>query len=174
MFLLHSYINELIYDLIIYFIFFYFFFLFFVYIYILFIFFFFQAEDGIRDTSVTGVQTCALPISSPPRTMAPFHWPGRRSRGPTPSGLVGRAEPEVRAAAPPSCLEPESLADRRPSPALSPMVAPAAEAGGSSLQARSVPNSRPCCRRTHRATNGLRPQSTPTRPPGISSPPMTR
>src|SRR5437763_12648811 len=29
-----------------------------------FIFFFFQAEDGIRDTSVTGVQTCALPIKS--------------------------------------------------------------------------------------------------------------
>src|SRR5437763_6002021 len=27
---------------------------------------FFQAEDGIRDTSVTGVQTCALPISMPP------------------------------------------------------------------------------------------------------------
>src|SRR3989339_903034 len=26
--------------------------------------FFFQAEDGIRDWSVTGVQTCALPISS--------------------------------------------------------------------------------------------------------------
>src|SRR5437879_12885763 len=26
-------------------------------------FFFFQAEDGIRDTSVTGVQTCALPIA---------------------------------------------------------------------------------------------------------------
>src|SRR5437764_15131067 len=30
--------------------------------------FFFQAEDGIRDTSVTGVQTCALPISSGPTT----------------------------------------------------------------------------------------------------------
>src|SRR5699024_863002 len=28
------------------------------------IFFFFQAEDGIRDRNVTGVQTCALPISS--------------------------------------------------------------------------------------------------------------
>ena len=28
------------------------------------IFFFFQAEDGIRDVAVTGVQTCALPISS--------------------------------------------------------------------------------------------------------------
>src|SRR5260370_5374054 len=27
-------------------------------------FFFFQAEDGIRDSSVTGVQTCALPISA--------------------------------------------------------------------------------------------------------------
>src|SRR5437879_9530851 len=29
----------------------------------IFVSFFFQAEDGIRDTSVTGVQTCALPIS---------------------------------------------------------------------------------------------------------------
>src|SRR5258707_11013305 len=28
-----------------------------------FFFFFFQAEDGIRDIGVTGVQTCALPIS---------------------------------------------------------------------------------------------------------------
>src|SRR2546426_426312 len=28
-------------------------------------FFFFQAEDGIRDYKVTGVQTCALPISAP-------------------------------------------------------------------------------------------------------------
>src|SRR2546425_692656 len=27
------------------------------------VFFFFQAEDGIRDKLVTGVQTCALPIS---------------------------------------------------------------------------------------------------------------
>src|SRR2546430_2767822 len=29
------------------------------------LFFFFQAEDGIRDLTVTGVQTCALPISGP-------------------------------------------------------------------------------------------------------------
>src|SRR5207302_6847613 len=28
------------------------------------VFFFFQAEDGIRDFHVTGVQTCALPISA--------------------------------------------------------------------------------------------------------------
>src|SRR5689334_23708720 len=33
-----------------------------LYLFILF-FFFFQAEDGIRDGTVTGVQTCALPIS---------------------------------------------------------------------------------------------------------------
>src|SRR5438034_3049118 len=31
---------------------------------LLFSFFFFQAEDGIRDHCVTGVQTCALPIST--------------------------------------------------------------------------------------------------------------
>src|SRR5258707_2046594 len=30
---------------------------------LIFFFFFFQAEDGIRDIGVTGVQTCALPIS---------------------------------------------------------------------------------------------------------------
>src|SRR5712672_925771 len=38
--------------------------------YVFIFFFFFQAEDGIRDKLVTGVQTCALPISSrcsPPR-----------------------------------------------------------------------------------------------------------
>src|SRR5947209_15411963 len=34
--------------------------------------FFFQAEDGIRDIGVTGVQTCALPICAAPL--------GRRSR----------------------------------------------------------------------------------------------
>src|SRR5437764_1986869 len=39
----------------------YIFFFFFIFFFSYF-FFFFQAEDGIRDTSVTGVQTCALPI----------------------------------------------------------------------------------------------------------------
>src|SRR5690606_40327082 len=36
--------------------------------------FFFQAEDGIRDFHVTGVQTCALPIFDPQRAYqsAPF------------------------------------------------------------------------------------------------------
>ena len=36
------------------------------------VFFFFQAEDGIRDWSVTGVQTCALPISDHAPMVARF------------------------------------------------------------------------------------------------------
>src|SRR2546430_5113996 len=60
-------------------------------------FFFFQAEDGIRDVTVTGVQTCALPIS--PDRGAPRHpglpRPARQDR----QGLA--AQPE---AAPPSGL----------------------------------------------------------------------
>src|SRR3712207_218580 len=39
--------------------------LFFLTLLVLLIFFFFQAEDGIRDIGVTGVQTCALPIYKP-------------------------------------------------------------------------------------------------------------
>src|SRR5256885_9940808 len=38
---------------------------------VIFSFFFFQAEDGIRDYKVTGVQTCALPIY-----MSPYQAPG--------------------------------------------------------------------------------------------------
>src|SRR5215475_15043416 len=45
------------------FFFFFFFFFFFKVVLGFFFFFFFQAEDGIRDFHVTGVQTCALPIS---------------------------------------------------------------------------------------------------------------
>src|SRR2546423_14825618 len=44
---------------------------------ILLIFFFFQAEDGIRDKLVTGVQTCALPISR----RDPVQPPARRAAG---------------------------------------------------------------------------------------------
>src|SRR2546427_1560419 len=42
------------------------------------LFFFFQAEDGIRDLTVTGVQTCALPIS---RCMSGTAWPERERSG---------------------------------------------------------------------------------------------
>src|SRR6266478_10220262 len=34
-------------------------------LFITYFFFFFQAEDGIRDLTVTGVQTCALPVPAP-------------------------------------------------------------------------------------------------------------
>src|SRR5947209_16288431 len=44
-------------------------------------FFFFQAEDGIRDIGVTGVQTCALPISTPVRRCRCRRAPSARSRG---------------------------------------------------------------------------------------------
>src|SRR5438046_10635364 len=64
-----------------------------------FFFFFFQAEDGIRDWSVTGVQTCALPISHRRGAVDAWHVhsTGRERvglRGPT-----GRDEPGDRRAA---------------------------------------------------------------------------
>src|SRR5207244_9134428 len=72
-----------------------FFFLFLVFCFYLCFFFFFQAEDGIRDDLVTGVQTYALPISflarrsSSGRRLAPS--PGRQCvrcvSGPSP-GVV--------------------------------------------------------------------------------------
>src|SRR5207244_7768430 len=63
------------------------FFLFFLVFLFFFFFFFFQAEDGIRDDLVTGVQTCALPISQSPRRTPGS---GRAARG-TPGGRRGRA-----------------------------------------------------------------------------------
>src|SRR5256885_3741679 len=48
-------------------------------------FFFFQAEDGIRDYKVTGVQTCALPISARSRT-------GRAGRRGTDDDSAPRAD----------------------------------------------------------------------------------
>src|SRR2546430_14293391 len=53
----------------------------------IFFFFFFQAEDGIRDLTVTGVQTCALPICCP---------------RPSPSGLSRRRQRPARAPPTPS------------------------------------------------------------------------
>src|SRR2546430_10600918 len=70
-------------------------------------FFFFQAEDGIRDLTVTGVQTCALPISL-------LQDQGRHPRPALPreDGRVGgpRAEGGRRRARPPR----EDPQDRRP------------------------------------------------------------
>src|SRR5262249_59017016 len=53
------------------------------------VFFFFQAEDGIRDWSVTGVQPCALPISEA-RLLASLDDPGMVEAGQQPGlGLEG-------------------------------------------------------------------------------------
>src|SRR5438270_13728137 len=61
--------------------------------------FFFQAEDGIRDLTVTGVQTCALPIYR------------RRSQ---PARLPERLRSRARALAPERASV--CVADRRPRP----------------------------------------------------------
>src|SRR5699024_11303774 len=77
--------------------------------------FFFQAEDGIRDRNVTGVQTCALPIwgrrgrhpggparaarprgGSASRPPGPAGRRGRRGSGRGPPGTAGRTEPSRR------------------------------------------------------------------------------
>src|SRR5437763_2306909 len=71
--------------------------------YYLFFFFFFQAEDGIRDTSVTGVQTCALPISWGRRSASSLRRPARGRRSSS-ANLVdtprGCREAAARAAVP--------------------------------------------------------------------------
>src|SRR5690625_5339523 len=51
--------------------------------------FFFQAEDGIRDGHVTGVQTCALPISWHAATGSDP--PDSRTTTGTPASEIGRA-----------------------------------------------------------------------------------
>src|SRR2546425_12607946 len=88
-----------------------------------FFFFFFQAEDGIRDKLVTGVQTCALPISPdshtghvlagrlmlrPPRALPPRARSRRRRPGRPPAWPAdpqrrprGSGAPPRRASRPP-------------------------------------------------------------------------
>src|SRR5215813_12477123 len=51
--------------------------------------FFFQAEDGIRDADVTGVQTCALPISRYTGACSGISWAGQE--GPASSRRITAA-----------------------------------------------------------------------------------
>src|SRR2546430_3585907 len=65
--------------------------------------FFFQAEDGIRDLTVTGVQTCALPISTPGAPRAGRGAPRPRDEPPelrSGPDQLPRAVPGVRPAVP--------------------------------------------------------------------------
>src|SRR5207249_4835315 len=69
---------------------------------IFFFFFFFQAEDGIRDRNVTGVQTCALPISSctsaPSRRSAAATGPATAKRCPSWATCCASCRPSSEAA----------------------------------------------------------------------------
>src|SRR5689334_24123619 len=72
---------------------------------LMFFFFFFQAEDGIRDGTVTGVQTCALPISSFPVGRRPGGAPRRpasRARLATPRSRSVVARPPTPDPRPPT------------------------------------------------------------------------
>src|SRR5205085_9508795 len=70
---------------------------------IFYFFFFFQAEDGIRDLTVTGVQTCALPIWRIQNVfhvslLEPHHpnqMPLRKQIRPEPEEIEGQKEYEV-------------------------------------------------------------------------------
>src|SRR3989475_13029842 len=96
-------------------------------------FFFFQAEDGIRDLTVTGVQTCALPISPCRETGFRLRPVARDAAVPAPradervalerleprakrEGLLGRGEPHAALDRhrPRSSPEPHALHDLRP------------------------------------------------------------
>src|SRR3712207_2775462 len=63
------------------------------------VFFFFQAEDGIRDIGVTGVQTCALPISRcrAHRTLRGVTMPSTNGRGPRRAVLYARVSTDEQA-----------------------------------------------------------------------------
>src|SRR6266487_5488295 len=61
---------------------------------LVFFFFFFQAEDGIRDGRVTGVQTCALPIYREPKQLH-----GRMNEG------ISRETPDLAASQDTSTVE---------------------------------------------------------------------
>src|SRR2546426_2125280 len=67
------------------------------------VFFFFQAEDGIRDYKVTGVQTCALPIWATGSVASRSEARPRHSRSPSRRGprSVGVPTRKARAAAAP-------------------------------------------------------------------------
>src|SRR5690606_40212812 len=77
-------------------------------------FFFFQAEDGIRDFHVTGVQTCALPIWARKLRRSPScrASPSRRStsRQPNRSGKTTVTRRAFSRTAAPACWPPRATA----------------------------------------------------------------
>src|SRR5690606_40120088 len=79
--------------------------------------FFFQAEDGIRDFHVTGVQTCALPISlsrassrrcTKASTSACWHCLHPAARSPSPPTLISDASSAIPTGTPSTTSVPRS------------------------------------------------------------------
>src|SRR5688572_31102714 len=88
--------------------------------------FFFQAEDGIRDLTVTGVQTCALPISTRPVMVRPTS---------EPSTLANSVRPALRL--PSRSLAMRSLKTSPPQPPIQvPHTLPASKIGRASCRER--------------------------------------
>src|SRR5438552_5774745 len=81
--------------------------------FLFFFFFFFQAEDGIRDDLVTGVQTCALPISSPRPSRGATRAATGRPRRRTKRRRRPRPSPRPTTTSSPSCSA-AAAASRRP------------------------------------------------------------
>src|SRR6266404_5152291 len=76
---------------------------------LIYFFFFFQAEDGIRDKLVTGVQTCALPISAHKLRPVPDSLPDRWMTGTqNHEGLAGVAAAVHYLAALPKAVDSQS------------------------------------------------------------------
>src|SRR5918993_2950020 len=94
-------------------------------------FFFFQAEDGIRDIGVTGVQTCALPIC-----------PGRRPPSPPPAPAPPRSARRARSPSTPAAPPPRRSRPAPPAAPLSGARSPSAPAFPSHLECyHSTPDS---------------------------------
>src|SRR2546429_2394115 len=77
-------------------------------------FFFFQAEDGIRDVAVTGVQTCALPISRRNRRSSAYD--GCQPPGAEGGRTVARKGPAVSRQNHPGTEQNRSLAKAQATP----------------------------------------------------------
>src|SRR5687767_3624865 len=114
------------------------------------LFFFFQAEDGIRDKLVTGVQTCALPISITPghvQTPPPQGYPPQPGYAATPPpGYAATPPPQHQgyAATPqPGPHHPLSIYDTPMPIGMPPAPAPGWDEDSSDLVRQGVSRGRP-------------------------------
>src|SRR5215217_2590258 len=109
-------------------------------------FFFFQAEDGIRDIGVTGVQTCALPISIVPARSSAIS----RGRAPRSSRETSGASSTIAARLrKPASRSPETIAVVSPAIGLWCMSSPSRTVSSTNVGHSRAPRSRQRSRRVH-------------------------